>query len=101
MDAPSVSGASDGSLISRVFGASRWRIMWMIAAVSAMRCMDWNVAFSVAAKQIIPQYHLSNVQIGWLISAATTGFVLACTPGGAIADSVTLLTCSAFEGWLK
>lgn len=50
--------------------------------------MDWNVAFSVAAKQIIPEFHLSNVEIGWLISAATFGFVLACIPGGVLTDRI-------------
>lgn len=43
----------------------RWRVLYLLTFVSLVRSMD-AVNFSVAAKQIMPEYGLTNVQMGVL-----------------------------------
>jgi ACS family glucarate transporter-like MFS transporter len=46
------------------------------------------VNFSVAAKQIMPEYGFSNVQMGMLYTVFTAGYALFHIPGGWLADTV-------------
>ena len=87
------------------FGSTRWKIVWLLTLISLVRSMD-GVNFSVAAKQIMPEYGLTNVQMGFLYSMYTLGYALFHLPGGVLADvigprrllGVALLWWSVFTG---
>lgn len=68
-------------------GSTRWTIVWLLTLISVVRSMD-AVNFSVAAKQIMPEYGLTNVQMGLLYTAFTLGYALFHIPGGWMADSI-------------
>lgn len=70
-----------------LFGSTRWKIVWLIVVVSAIRSTDW-VIFSVAAKRIMPEYGLSSVEVGTLFSALAFGYAMMTLPGGVIADLI-------------
>jgi ACS family glucarate transporter-like MFS transporter len=67
--------------------STRWKIVWFLTLISLVRSMD-AVNFSVAAKQIMPEYGLSNVQMGFLYTMYTLGYALFHLPGGLLADRV-------------
>lgn len=94
---------------------TRWTILWFLVLISVVRSMD-AVNFSVAAKQIMPEYGFTNVQMGMLYTVFTAGYALFHIPGGWLGDTVgprriltlailwwsvfTALTAVAGEGWL-
>ena len=66
---------------------TRWTILWFLVLISVVRSMD-AVNFSVAAKQIMPEYGFSNVQMGMLYTVFTAGYALFHVPGGWLGDAV-------------
>ncbi len=94
---------------------TRWTVLWFLVLISVVRSMD-AVNFSVAAKQIMPEYGFTNVQMGMLYTVFTAGYALFHIPGGWLGDTVgprriltlailwwsvfTALTAVAGEGWL-
>lgn len=66
---------------------ARWTILWFLVLISVVRSMD-AVNFSVAAKQIMPEYGFSNVQMGALYTVFTAGYALFHVPGGWLGDRV-------------
>ena len=66
---------------------TRWTILWFLVLISVVRSMD-AVNFSVAAKQIMPEYGFSNVQMGMLYTVFTAGYAFFHIPGGWLADTV-------------
>ncbi|MGE0682169.1 MAG: MFS transporter [Candidatus Binatia bacterium] len=94
---------------------TRWTILWFLVIISVVRSMD-AVNFSVAAKQIMPEYGFSNVQMGALYTVFTIGYALFHVPGGWLGDKVgprriltlailwwslfTALTAIAGDWWL-
>lgn len=87
------------------FASVRWRVLSLLTFVSLVRSMD-AVNFSVAAKQIMPEYGLTNVQMGVLYSAFTLGYGAFHIPGGWLGDvtgpriilAVAILWWSLFTG---
>lgn len=85
--------------------AVRWQILSLLVFVSLVRSMD-AVNFSVAAKQIMPEYGLTNVQMGVLYTAFTLGYGVFHIPGGWLGDvvgprltlTVAILWWSVFTG---
>lgn len=85
--------------------AVRWQILWLLSFVSLVRSID-ALNFSVAAKQIMPEYGLTEVQMGVLYTAFTVGYGLFHIPGGWLADmlgprrilAVAILWWSIFTG---
>ena len=81
------------TLQSAAIRRGQWRhgragpILWFLVLISVVRSMD-AVNFSVAAKQIMPEYGLSNVQMGMLYTVFTTGYALFHIPGGWLGDAV-------------
>ena len=67
--------------------STRWKIVWLLVLISVVRSMD-AVNFSVAARQIMPEYGLSEVQIGALYSAYLLGYAAFHLPGGLLADTL-------------
>ena len=85
--------------------AVRWRILSLLTFVSLVRSID-ALNFSVAAKQIMPEYDLTAVQMGVLYTAFTVGYGFFHLPGGWLADvvgprlilTVAILWWSIFTG---
>jgi ACS family glucarate transporter-like MFS transporter len=83
----------------------RWQILSLLTFVSLVRSID-ALNFSVAAKQIMPEYGLTDVQMGVLYTAFTVGYGLFHLPGGWLADvvgprlilTVAILWWSIFTG---
>lgn len=67
--------------------STRWKIAWFLMLISLVRSMD-GVNFSVAAKQIMPEYGLSNVRMGLLYTVYVLGYAAFHLPGGLLADRV-------------
>jgi ACS family glucarate transporter-like MFS transporter len=88
-----------------VQAAVRWQILSLLTFVSLVRSID-ALNFSVAAKQIMPEYGLTDVQMGVLYTAFTVGYGLFHLPGGWLADvigprlilAVAILWWSIFTG---
>lgn len=74
-------------MMTKILRSSRWRLVWFLTLISVVRSMD-GVNFSVAAKQIMPEYGLSNVRIGFLYTMYTLAYTLFHLPGGWLADVV-------------
>jgi ACS family glucarate transporter-like MFS transporter len=59
-------------------------IGWMFA-ISAIAYLD-RVNISIAGSSIQNEFHLDNVQLGWVFSAFVAGYALCQAPGGRLAD---------------
>jgi ACS family glucarate transporter-like MFS transporter len=67
--------------------AIRWRIAWLLLLITTLTFID-RFNMSVAAKFIQPEFHLSNVQVGSLLSAFVLGYCLFQVPGGILGDRI-------------
>lgn len=84
--------------MTKLLYSTRWRVVWLLTFISLVRSMD-AVNFSVAAKQIMPEYGLSEVQVGLLYTVYTLAYTLFTLPGGWLADRIgprKLLTAALF-----
>ena len=63
----------------------RWLLIFWIFAVGAIAYLD-RVNISIAGQSIATEFHLSNVQLGWVFSAFILGYALFQAPGGWLAD---------------
>jgi ACS family glucarate transporter-like MFS transporter len=63
----------------------RWFLVFGLFVLSAVAYLD-RVNISIAGSSIAAEYHLSNVQLGWIFSAFLVGYALFQTPGGWLAD---------------
>ncbi len=54
-------------------------------AISAIAYLD-RVNISIAGRSIQEEFHLDNVQLGWVFSAFVAGYALFQAPGGRLAD---------------
>lgn len=93
----------------------RWRIIALIFMVYVLMFFD-RVNISIAAKYIIPEYHLTQLEFGAIFSSFLLAYALAQIPGGWLGDrygprrvmtwaivwwsAFTALTALAGEGWL-
>ncbi len=93
----------------------RWRIIALIFLVYVLMFFD-RVNISVAAKYIIPEYHLTQIEFGAIFTSFLLVYALAQIPGGWLGDrfgprrvmtwailwwsAFTALTAVAGEGWL-
>src|SRR6202043_151967 len=66
-------------------GRMRWvLILWMFV-MSAIAYLD-RVNISIAGKAIARDFHLDDVQLGWVFSSFVLGYALFQAPGGRLAD---------------
>ena len=65
----------------------RWLIIFWIFVVSATAYLD-RVNISIAARSIANEFHLSNIQLGWVFSAFVLGYALFQAPAGWLADRI-------------
>jgi ACS family glucarate transporter-like MFS transporter len=63
----------------------RWPIILWIFVISAIAYLD-RVNLSIAGKAIEAEFHLDNIQLGWVFSAFIIGYALFQTPAGRLAD---------------
>src|SRR5580704_9529936 len=63
----------------------RWFLVFWLFVLSAVSYLD-RVNFSIASGSIADAYHLSNLQLGKVISAMLIGYGLFQTVGGRLAD---------------
>lgn len=70
---------------SRV-GKTRWVLVGWMFVISSIIVID-RVNISVAGKDIITQFHLTNVQLGSISSAFLLGYALFQVPNGRLADA--------------
>ncbi|MBI3801729.1 MAG: MFS transporter [Deltaproteobacteria bacterium] len=66
---------------------TRWLIVALIFCMGVLMFID-RVNISIAAKYIMPEYGLSEVQMGWIFSAFVLGYAILQVPGGWLGDSV-------------
>src|SRR5919106_6029282 len=64
---------------------TRWLIVFLIFLIYVLMFID-RVNIAIAAKYIMPEYGLSEVQIGWVFSAFVLGYALVQIPGGWLGD---------------
>ena len=65
----------------------RWLLIFWMFVVSAVAYVD-RVNISIAGQSIAYEFHLSNVQLGWVFSSFIMGYALLQAPGGWLADRV-------------
>src|SRR5215472_3794022 len=68
-------------------GNVRWFLVLWLFVLSAVSYLD-RVNISVAGSSIAADFHLTDVQLGWVFSAFLWGYALFQTPGGWLADAL-------------
>ena len=66
-------------------GHVRWYLVFWLFVLSAVSFLD-RVNISVAGSSIAAEYHLSQIQLGWVFSSFLWGYALFQTLGGWLAD---------------
>lgn len=64
---------------------TRWLIVGLIFCLGVLMFID-RVNISIAATHIMPEYGLSDMQMGWIFSAFVLGYALLQVPGGWLGD---------------
>jgi len=64
---------------------TRWFIVALIFCMGVLMFID-RVNISIAAKYIMPEYGLTDIQMGWIFSAFVLGYALLQIPGGWLGD---------------
>jgi ACS family glucarate transporter-like MFS transporter len=63
----------------------RWLLIFWIFLISAVAYID-RVNLSIAGQAIASDFHLSDVQLGWVFSSFVLGYALLQAPAGLLAD---------------
>ncbi len=63
----------------------RWLLIFWIFLISAIAYLD-RVNLSIAGRALADEFHLSNVQLGWIFSAFILGYAFFQAPAGWLAD---------------
>jgi len=63
----------------------RWFLIFWLFILSAVAFLD-RVNISIAGSSIASEYHLTNVELGWVFSSFLAGYALFQTLGGRLAD---------------
>jgi ACS family glucarate transporter-like MFS transporter len=66
-------------------GRVRWVLIVWIFVISSVGFLD-RVNLSIASHYIVQEYHLSNIQLGYIFSAFVLGYALCQAPGGRVSD---------------
>ena len=74
-----------GTLVHEQATRIRWLMIGLIFVVDVLMFID-RVNISIAAKYIIPEYSLTEVQMGSVFSAFVLGYALLQIPGGWLGD---------------
>jgi ACS family glucarate transporter-like MFS transporter len=63
----------------------RWHIIGLVFLIYVLMFID-RVNISIAAKFIMPEFGITEVEFGWIFSAFVLGYALAQIPGGWLGD---------------
>ncbi|MFT4562107.1 MAG: ACS family glucarate transporter-like MFS transporter [Gammaproteobacteria bacterium] len=63
----------------------RWQIIALVFLIYMLMFID-RINISIAAKFIMPEYGLTQVEFGWIFSSFVLGYALAQIPGGWLGD---------------
>jgi len=66
-------------------GKIRWLLVAWLTIIGAVSYLD-RVNISIAAPSIAREFHLDNLQLGWIFSAFALGYAVFQIPGGWLAD---------------
>jgi MFS transporter, ACS family, glucarate transporter len=79
---------------------TRWFLIFWIFILGAVAFLD-RVNISIAGASIAAEYHLTNVQLGYVFSAFLIGYAFFQTPGGRLADRIgpRLVIAAAVIWW--
>jgi MFS transporter, ACS family, glucarate transporter len=72
-------------MISPFEGRVRWLLIVWIFVMSSVGFLD-RVNISIASDYIVREYHLTNIQLGYIFSAFVFGYALFQAPGGRASD---------------
>ena len=72
-------------MIAYLEGRVRWILIVWIFITSSVAYLD-RVNISIASHYIIKEYHLSNIQLGYIFSAFVLAYALFQAPGGRLSD---------------
>ena len=72
-------------MISPFEGRVRWLLIVWIFVMSSVGFLD-RVNISIASDYIVREYHLTNIQLGYIFSAFVFGYALCQAPGGRVSD---------------
>jgi ACS family glucarate transporter-like MFS transporter len=73
-------------MVAHLQGRVRWvLIVWMFV-LSAVAFL-YRVNISIVSPYIVEEYHLTNIQLGYIFSAFVLGYALCQAPGGRVSDS--------------
>ena len=72
-------------MIPRMRGRVRWILIVWIFIISSVAFLD-RVNISIASHYIVKEYHLSNIQLGYIFSAFVLAYALFQAPGGRVSD---------------
>lgn len=64
---------------------ARWLIVGMLFATYVLMFID-RVNISIAAKYIMPEFGITDVEMGWIFSAFVLGYAVMQIPGGWLGD---------------
>ena len=64
---------------------TRWVIVTLIFCIGVLMFID-RVNISIAAKYMMPEYGLNDIQMGWIFSAFVFGYAVLQIPGGSLGD---------------
>ncbi|HZT30037.1 MAG TPA: MFS transporter [Bryobacteraceae bacterium] len=63
----------------------RWMLIFWMFVMSAIAYLD-RVNISIAAQHMQKDFHVTDIQLGWVFSAFVIGYALFQAPGGRLAD---------------
>jgi ACS family glucarate transporter-like MFS transporter len=72
-------------MVAPLQGRVRWVLIVWIFIMSSVGFLD-RVNISIASDYIVKEYHLTNIQLGYIFSAFVFGYALCQAPGGRISD---------------
>ena len=72
-------------MFTHMQGRVRWVLIVWLFVISAVAYLD-RVNISLASHYLVQEYHLSNIQLGYIFSAFVLGYALFQAPGGRISD---------------
>jgi ACS family glucarate transporter-like MFS transporter len=72
-------------MLNLLRGRVRWVLICWMFVISAIAYLD-RVNISIAGRSIQQEFHLDNLQLGWVFSAFVLGYALFQAPGGRLAD---------------
>jgi ACS family glucarate transporter-like MFS transporter len=73
------------SMTNLAHGRTRWVLIAWLFVLSALGYLN-RVNMSVAGSAIMQEFHLSQIQLGWVFSVFTLGYALFQAPTGRLAD---------------